>query len=96
YRISQGHKMGGWRLESGRFLLLVTFPVGAFWLFNQPNLFKHAMRGYKMPETTAGDEAMAKFKEEITVQKRKEEYERFIKEQMAFEESKKMREKMGL
>ncbi|GMS82666.1 hypothetical protein PENTCL1PPCAC_4841, partial [Pristionchus entomophagus] len=92
----QTSKMGGWRLESGRFLLLVTFPVGAFYFFNQPNLFKYAMRGYKVPETTAGDEAMAKFKEEITVQKRKEEYERFLKEQMAFEEAKKMREKMGL
>ncbi|GMR35614.1 hypothetical protein PMAYCL1PPCAC_05809, partial [Pristionchus mayeri] len=88
--------MGGWKLESFRFFIAVTFPVGAFWFFNQPELFKYFMKGYRIPDTSAGDAAMAELKESIMVKQRKEEYERFLKEQMAFEQAKIAREKMGL
>ena len=37
------------------------------------------MRNYKVPDSSAGDAAMAKFKEELLVQKRKEEYENFLR-----------------
>lgn len=37
------------------------------------------MRGYKVPDTSSSDAAMAQFKEEIMVQKRKEEYENFLR-----------------
>ncbi|UMM19599.1 hypothetical protein L5515_015123 [Caenorhabditis briggsae] len=83
--------MGGWKLETGRFLMLITFPVGAFWLFNQPTIFKELMRGYRIPDSSQGDKAMAEFKEQLLANKRKEEYEAFLREQMAFEEAKKLR-----
>ncbi|CAJ0963222.1 unnamed protein product, partial [Mesorhabditis belari] len=83
--------MGGWKLETGRFLLCVTFPVAAFWLFNQPSIFQKFMRNYKVADTTENDEAFAKWKEQMQVQRRKEEYEKFLREQMAFEAAQKQR-----
>ncbi|CAB3403894.1 unnamed protein product [Caenorhabditis bovis] len=88
--------MGGWKLETGRFFMLVAFPVVAFWAFNQPTIFKEFMRGYKIPDSSAGDKAMANFKEELLANKRKEEYEKFLREQMAFEEAKKIRAAHGI
>lgn len=32
--------MGGWKLESIRMAMYVGFPVGCFYLFNKPELFK--------------------------------------------------------
>ncbi|EYC28576.1 hypothetical protein Y032_0007g3296 [Ancylostoma ceylanicum] len=105
--------MGGWKLETGRFALMVAFPVAAFWLFNQPSLFKvfvskkcllilqhHTqhhyisikMKGYKVPDSREGDAAIARWKEQLLAQKRKEEYEHFLREQMAFEEARRLRE----
>ncbi|KAK6034639.1 hypothetical protein COOONC_27861 [Cooperia oncophora] len=65
--------MGGWKLETGRFALMVTFPVAAFWFFNQPSLFKVFMKGYKVPDSREGDAAIAQFKEQLLAQKRKDE-----------------------
>ncbi|ETN78543.1 hypothetical protein RB195_018237 [Necator americanus] len=84
--------MGGWKLETGRFALMVGFPVVAFWLFNQPSLFKTFMKGYKVPDSREGDDAIAQWKKQLLAQKRKEEYENFLREQMAFEEARRLRE----
>ena len=32
--------MGGWKLEIGRMALYMAFPVGMFYLFNQPQYFE--------------------------------------------------------
>ncbi|KAE9554939.1 hypothetical protein FO519_001836 [Halicephalobus sp. NKZ332] len=84
--------MTNWRMESARFFMLVAFPVGAFWFFNQPSLFKYFMRNYKLPDTSEGDAKMALWKEELQEDRRKREYEMFLREQMAFEEARKIRE----
>uniref|UniRef100_A0A0K0CW83 Protein PET100 homolog, mitochondrial n=1 Tax=Angiostrongylus cantonensis TaxID=6313 RepID=A0A0K0CW83_ANGCA len=86
--------MGGWKLETFRFGLMVVFPVAAFWFFNQPSLFKFFMKGYKFPDTREGDAAIAQFKEQLLAEKRKKEYEAFLREQMAFEEARRQREKL--
>uniref|UniRef100_A0A1I7YA14 DUF1707 domain-containing protein n=1 Tax=Steinernema glaseri TaxID=37863 RepID=A0A1I7YA14_9BILA len=83
--------MGGWKLESGRFLILAAFPVAAFWYFNRPGIFKEFMKGYKVPESASGDAAMAAFKEQISEPKSKEE-EKFLREQASIEEARRIRE----
>lgn len=50
------------------------------------------MKGYKVPDSREGDAAMAQFKEQLLAQKRKEEYESFLRQQMAFEEARRQRE----
>lgn len=32
--------MGGWRLEIGKMAMYMTFPVGVFYFFNQPQYFE--------------------------------------------------------
>jgi len=32
--------MGSWRLEAFKMGIYMLFPVGAFWLFNQPKIFE--------------------------------------------------------
>jgi len=32
--------MGGWALEVGKMAMYMTFPVGCFYLFNQPQYFE--------------------------------------------------------
>lgn len=50
------------------------------------------MKGYKVPDSREGDAAIARWKEQLLAQKRKEEYEHFLREQMAFEEARRLRE----
>uniref|UniRef100_A0A0M3IDZ2 Transmembrane protein n=1 Tax=Ascaris lumbricoides TaxID=6252 RepID=A0A0M3IDZ2_ASCLU len=88
--------MGGWKLETGRFFALVAFPVFSFWLFNQPHIFKRYMRNYRMPDSTAGDAEVLAFKEMLAEERRKEEYEAFLREQMAFEEARRFREQHNI
>lgn len=33
--------MGSWQLEVFRMAVYISFPVGIFWLFNQPKYFEH-------------------------------------------------------
>uniref|UniRef100_A0AC35G9V4 Uncharacterized protein n=1 Tax=Panagrolaimus sp. PS1159 TaxID=55785 RepID=A0AC35G9V4_9BILA len=84
--------MAGWKMESARFLIYVAFPVGAFWAFNQPSFFKYFMKGYKLPDTSEGDAKVAEWKESLNEERRKREYEKFLLEQMAFEEARRIRE----
>uniref|UniRef100_A0A7E4W1Y7 Protein PET100 homolog, mitochondrial n=1 Tax=Panagrellus redivivus TaxID=6233 RepID=A0A7E4W1Y7_PANRE len=83
-------------METGRFFILVAFPVGAFWFFNQPAFFKYFMKGYKLPDTAEGDAQMGAWKEELNEKRRKVEYEKFLREQMAFEEAKRIREEHNI
>ncbi|PIO64191.1 hypothetical protein TELCIR_14189 [Teladorsagia circumcincta] len=53
------------------------------------------MKGYKVPDSREGDAAMAQFKEQLLAQKRKEEYESFLRQQMDFEEARRQREKLS-
>lgn len=39
--------MGGWKLESIKMAIYVAFPVGAFWLFNQPFFFEDVIKSKK-------------------------------------------------
>ncbi|VDO62829.1 unnamed protein product [Heligmosomoides polygyrus] len=66
----------------GGFAMAVAFPVDAFWLLNQPALFKVFMRGYRVPDSREADEEIARFKEQLL-----DEYESFLRQQMAFEEA---------
>ncbi|KAH7716772.1 Protein Y53F4B.14 a [Aphelenchoides avenae] len=88
--------MAGWKLESTRFLILVTFPVASFWMFNQAGVFNYFLKGYKLPDTSEGDAKMKAFKDEIMERRRREQEERLLREQMDFEEARRTREKLGI
>ncbi|CAD5210948.1 unnamed protein product [Bursaphelenchus okinawaensis] len=88
--------MGGWKLEAGRFMILVGFPVGAFWAFNQSNVFTYFMDSYKLPYKPEKELKLKEWKEEMAEQRRRDQYEKLLREQMAFEESRKLREQHGI
>ncbi|CAD5235532.1 unnamed protein product [Bursaphelenchus xylophilus] len=88
--------MGGWKLEAGRFMILVGFPVAAFWAFDQTGVFSFFMKGYQIPYNEESEERARKWKEELGEQRRREQYEKLLREQMAFEESRKLREQHGI
>ncbi|VDN52358.1 unnamed protein product [Dracunculus medinensis] len=75
--------MGGWKLEVGRFVGLVSFPVFCFWLFNQPDIFKQKSEFEKRSELV-----LSTFKESIKEERRQLEYEKFLREQMELEKIK--------
>lgn len=54
------------------------------------------MRNYRMPDSTAGDAEVLAFKEMLAEERRKEEYEAFLREQMAFEEARRFREQHNI
>lgn len=54
------------------------------------------MRNYKIPEVKESSEQMKAWKAELAEQRRKADYEKFLREQMAFEESRQLREKHGI
>ncbi|KJH45846.1 IBR domain protein [Dictyocaulus viviparus] len=82
--------MGGWKLEAMRFALLVTFPVASFWFFNQPSLFKVFMKNFMVPDNREGDAALLQFKEELRARRRKREYETLLREELAYEEARRL------
>ena len=50
------------------------------------------MKNYKLPNTNDGDAKMMAWKEELQEERRKRDYEKFLREQMAFEEARRIRE----
>ncbi|KAI6238049.1 hypothetical protein M3Y99_00732100 [Aphelenchoides fujianensis] len=84
--------MGGWKLEATRFLILVGFPVASFWAFNQPGVFDYFMKGYRLPESIDHTASVREWKESLMEGRRKREYEKFLREEMAFEEARRVRE----
>lgn len=91
--------MGGWKLEAGRFLLLIAFPVGSFWAFNQSGIFEYAVGYYEyslfsfyvqikqldVPLHGENNEEMRKWKESLMEARRKKDYELFQQKQTEFE-----------
>ncbi|CEF62710.1 Protein of unknown function DUF2346 family-containing protein [Strongyloides ratti] len=88
--------MGGWRLETVRYCILVVFPVVSFWAFNQPSFFKFFMKDYKISDTSKGDAAISDFTQALAEKKRKAEYEKFLRQEMEFEKDRRIREASGL
>ncbi|KAI6178975.1 hypothetical protein M3Y98_00559800 [Aphelenchoides besseyi] len=88
--------MGGWKLESARFLILVGFPVASFWAFNQPGVFDYFMKSYKLPHNPEAEEKIKVWKEGLMEKRRKREYEKFLREEMAFEEARRLREQNNI
>lgn len=58
--------------------------------------FPFQMKGYKLPDTSEGDAKMRKFKEEVMARRRREQEEKLLREQMAFEEARRLREQHGI
>ncbi|KAK2178615.1 hypothetical protein NP493_538g06038 [Ridgeia piscesae] len=53
--------MGTWRLEALRVAIYMTFPVGTFWWFNQPENFEDWLieqRKLMFPDSRKGREAI--------------------------------------
>ncbi|PAV75526.1 hypothetical protein WR25_14696 isoform A [Diploscapter pachys] len=81
--------MGGWRMETFRMLIYVTFPVGSFWLYNQPQFYNKFMDNWTIPNDKKNNELIKKYIEEMNAVKRKKEYEDFLRDQMAMEAARK-------
>ena len=55
------------------------------------------MKGYKLPVIDEAEKArVAEWKEDLAEDRRKREYEAFLREQMAFEEAKRVRQRQGV
>ncbi|KAH7678296.1 Protein Y53F4B.14 a, partial [Aphelenchoides avenae] len=78
----------GWKLESTRFLVLVTLPVASFWMFNQAGVFHYFLKELQAAgHVSEGDEKLKVFKDETMKRLSREQEERRLREQMDFEES---------
>lgn len=50
------------------------------------------MKNYKLPDAKENNQAMKQWKENMMEEKRKSDYEKFLREQMEFEEARRIRE----
>ncbi|KAF7630777.1 hypothetical protein Mgra_00008935 [Meloidogyne graminicola] len=84
------------RMEAFKIALYVSFPVAAVWIFNSP-FFEEKTRkwreenyGLNSEENRRTHEKFKNFYDEMKENKRREDHEKFLKEQMAFEEAKRI------
>jgi len=65
--------MGNWRLEAFKMTIYMVFPVGCFWLFNQPGIFENwIMEKRKLlytPEDPKAKETIQKMIETMDMQR---------------------------
>ena len=79
-------KMGGWKLEAAKMFLYMTFPVGIFYYFNQPEYFEEWMISMrrelyppeKLMHRKEFDDAIRELRE-----KREKEYLKMLEDQEA-------------
>ena len=64
--------MGGWKLEVFKIALYITFPVGLFYVFNQPQYFEEwVIKTRREMYPPQDEENRRKFKEELEKRRRK-------------------------
>uniref|UniRef100_A0A915LWP8 Uncharacterized protein n=1 Tax=Meloidogyne javanica TaxID=6303 RepID=A0A915LWP8_MELJA len=90
------------RAEVMKVALYVFFPVAAVWIFNS-TFVEEKMRKwreqnpyYNNERAKKASEQFKNFYEEFKENKRREEHAKFLREQMAFEEAKKIRKEHGI
>lgn len=82
--------MGGWKLEVFKMACYMTFPVGAFYCFNRPEMFfeKDVIEIRQKLYPPEDKEKTAEFKRQIKeIQKRHQERE-FLKQEKYYEQKK--------
>ncbi|KAL7634056.1 UNVERIFIED_CONTAM: hypothetical protein RMT77_015381 [Armadillidium vulgare] len=68
--------MGGWKLESGKMALYISFPVILFYVFNQPKYFEdwviQKRKDLFPPENETNTKLLQDFKKKYNVKKEEE------------------------
>lgn len=63
--------MGGWKLEVFKMALYISFPVGLFYIFNQPQYFdKWVIKNRQQLYPPENEESRREFRQEIGTRRR--------------------------
>ncbi|KFM61421.1 hypothetical protein X975_10493, partial [Stegodyphus mimosarum] len=63
--------MGGWKLEVFKIALYISFPVGLFYVFNQPQYFEDwVVKTRREIFPPVNEESRKQFREELTKRRR--------------------------